>query len=144
MIQAVFLDAGPLGTVTKRRGQSAEADACNLWLQGLLLKGLKVYVPEIADYEVRRELIRSGRKGGIARLDKLKAQARYLPITTEAMLRAADLWAEARNKGYATADPKALDADVIVSAQALTAGLPETEIIVITDNVAHLSRYVNA
>lgn len=42
-------------------------------------------VPEIADYEVRRELIRARRLAGIRKLDALKATTPYLPITTEAI-----------------------------------------------------------
>jgi hypothetical protein len=42
---------------------------------------------------------------------------RYAPITTEAMLKAAELSAEARSAGKPTADEKALDADAILSAQ---------------------------
>ncbi|HZO89831.1 MAG TPA: hypothetical protein VFB38_15995 [Chthonomonadaceae bacterium] len=57
MIQAVFLDEGPLSLVTQRRGKSSEVDACRLWMEMLLANGLRVYVPEITDYEVRRELI---------------------------------------------------------------------------------------
>ena len=144
MLQAVFLDTGPLGLVTQRRSKSAEADACRLWMETLLANGMRVYVAEIADYEIRRELIRAGKTAGIARLDRLKALARYLPVTTDAMLKAADLWADARNRGVATADARTLDADVILAAQALTAGLPSSEIIVASVNVRHISRYVPA
>jgi hypothetical protein len=52
-------------------------------------------IPEIADYEVRRELLRARREVGIRRLDQLKEALTYLPITTAVMLRAAQLWAEA-------------------------------------------------
>jgi predicted nucleic acid-binding protein len=142
MLRAVFLDSGPLGQVTQRRKKSAEADACRLWLETLLANGVRVYVPEIADYEVRRELIRTGKTAGITRLNRLKTLARYLPITTDAMLKAAELWADARNRGVATADIHALDVDVILAAQALTAGLAPSELIVASVNVRHLSRYV--
>ena len=52
-----------------------------------------VVVPEIADYEVRRELIRARRTAGIARLGALVSQVEYLAITTTAMCRAAEIWA---------------------------------------------------
>lgn len=55
------------------------------------------------------------------------------------MLRAADLWAQARRNGLPTADPKALDCDVILAAQALAVNG-----MVATENVGHLSRFVNA
>lgn len=139
---AVFLDAGPLSLVTQQRGKSTEADACPLWLETLLANGTYVYIPEIADYEVRRELIRAGKTAGIARLNAIKLFASYLPITSEAMLKAAELWADARNRGISTADARALDGDVILAAQALTSGLLHSEIVVASVNVRHISRYV--
>ncbi|HLK58776.1 MAG TPA: hypothetical protein VKU00_19545 [Chthonomonadaceae bacterium] len=111
-------------------------------METLLTNGVRVYIPEVADYEVRRELIRAGKTSGVTRLNVLKSLARYLPITTDAMLLAADLWAQARKAGVPTADARALDADVVLVAQALTAGLPPAEIIVASVNVRHLSRFI--
>jgi predicted nucleic acid-binding protein len=105
----------------------------------LIVSGAQVFVPEIADYEVRRELLRVGKTQGIARLDLIKNTIGYLPITTSIMLRAAKLWAEARRSGMPTADPKELDCDVILAAQAL--GIKG---MVATENVGHLSRFVAA
>ena len=144
MVQAVFLDAYPLSLVTQRHGKSAEADACQAWMKGLFDAGIPVCVAEVTDYEVRRELIRSGKTQGVSRLDILKGVVDYLPINTEAMLRAAEMWAQARNRGVATADAKALDGDVIMAAQLLTCGLPAEEIIVATSNVRHIVNYVKA
>lgn len=79
-------------------------------------------VPEIADHEVRRELLRAKRTKGVKRLDELKSRIGYLTITTDAMLRAAEFWAQARQMGYPTADDKALDADVILAAQSRAFG----------------------
>jgi predicted nucleic acid-binding protein len=55
------------------------------------------------------------------------------------MLKAAELWADARRHGVPTADPRELDGDAILAAQALQA-----QAIVVTDNVRHLSRFVEA
>jgi hypothetical protein len=57
---AVFLDTTPLGLVSQKQGKSSEADACRAWMMKLLADGVRIYMPEVADYEVRRELIRSG------------------------------------------------------------------------------------
>jgi predicted nucleic acid-binding protein len=108
-------------------------------MESLILRGAQVWVPEIADYEVRRELLRANKVRGIARLDLLKNSLGYLPLTTPIMLKAADLWAQARRSGVPTADPKALDCDVILAAQALT-----VQGMVATENVGHLSRFVDA
>ena len=102
---------------------------------------MRVIVPEVADYEVRRELIRLDKPAGLTRLDELPATLEYLPITTAAMRRAAELWAHARRAGQPTADAPALDGDVILAAQALTFGV---EVVVATTNVAHLGRCVAA
>lgn len=150
MPQVIFLDTGPLSLATKRRGQSREADDCRQWVINLMLAGRRIIVPEIADYEVRRELIRAGQTAGLARLDAFNTAQpdRYLPITTDAMRRAANLWAQARNAGYATADPHALDCDVILAAQALTwcdaIGLPPSEVVVASVNVRHIARFIAA
>ena len=52
-----------------------------------------------ADYEVRRELLRARKAEGLARLDALEEALEYLPLTSAAMRRAAELWAEARQQG---------------------------------------------
>ena len=139
----VFLDSGPLGLVSQSRG-TPEAIRCRRSAQSLLSAGFRIVVPEIADYEVRRELIRAGASTGLARLDFVKARLHYDPITTDAMLRAAELWADARNRGVPTAPPEALDGDVILAAQALTASGPGDVVTVATENVGHLGRYVAA
>ncbi len=101
-------------------------------------------LPEIADYEVRRELLRAGKVAGIRRLDQLKTTITYRPITTEVMLKAAEFWAEARRRGRPTADPKALDGDVILAAQAVLVADEGNEVIIATTNVGHLSQFVDA
>lgn len=144
MSKALFLDTTPLGLVTRKPGQSTEADACFQWILRILANGWTVYVAEIADYEVRRELIRQKRTASIVHMGSVIATLSYVPITTDAMRLAADLWAQARNQGWATADPKALDGDVILAAQALSLTPAPDSLIVATENVAHLSRYVAA
>lgn len=141
---AVVLDSSPLGLVTQRTGKSPEGDACRLWMEALLTQGVKVYVPEVCDYEVRREPIRAKKLDGIVRLNRLKLLARYLPLTTEVMLHAAELWAQARNAGVVTADIHALDGDVIAAAQALSLGLSTSEYVMATSNIKHISRFASA
>ena len=68
----------------------------------------------------------------------------YLPITTAAMRQAAEFWAQARQRGEPTAPDLALDAYVILAAQALVAGASAGNVVVATTNVAHLTRFVAA
>ena len=103
-----------------------------------------MFVPEISDYEVRRKLIHIGATAGVRRLDQVKATLDYAPITTDVMLLAAELWATVRCAGLPTAAPEALDGDCILAAQALRAVGAFDTVTVATDNVAHLSRVVDA
>lgn len=137
----IVLDAGPLGLATNPR-MSPQATACLRWVQQALNSGQRVIVPEIADYEVRRELLRAEKHAGLTRLDLLTQQLDYLPITTKAMRMAAHLWAQTRQRGRPTADDRALDGDVILAAQLLTAELPDA--VVATTNVGHLSLFVGS
>jgi len=139
----IVLDSAPVGLLTKPV-RSTEVVEINYWLESCAIAGSRVILPEIIDYEIRRELLRANKAAGIARLDHLKANVEYLPLTTAAMLLAADLWAQTRRAGLPTSDPKGLYIDVILAAQALTLGLAAADFIVATTNVAHLTRFVPA
>lgn len=136
-----MLDAGPLGLVTNPK-YSPQSLACAEWLQTLVSSGARVIVPEISDYEVRRELLRAQKRKGIERLDALASLLQYLPLSTAAVRQAAMLWAKARQQGQPTAGDKALDGDVILAGQAIT--LEVSDVVVATTNVGHLSRFVPA
>ncbi|HLK56656.1 MAG TPA: PIN domain-containing protein [Chthonomonadaceae bacterium] len=140
-MSVIILDTGPLGLVTNPK-QSGENLACYQWLEGLIAAERRVILPEIADYEIRRELLRAGKIRGLRRLDVIISTLEYLPITTAAMRLAADFWAQARRIGQPTAPNEALDGDVILAAQAVTLGAPD--VVVVTTNVGHLSRFVAA
>ena len=117
MVDVVFLDTGPLGLVTNPT-QSPQSLACNQWLYSLLSQKIRIIVPEIADYELRRELLRANKQKGIAKLDALIAALEYLPITTTAMRQAAMFWAQARQQGQPTSNDKTIDGDMILAGQA--------------------------
>ncbi len=141
MNRTILLDSGPLGLATNPGG-SPVATACGRWVVDMLGGGAAVIVPEIADYEVRRELIRARRAAGIERLDAFIEQVEFLPIRTTAMRQAAAFWAAARQQGRPTAPDPALDGDVILAAQAATLDRPD--VVVATTNPKHLLRYVSA
>jgi predicted nucleic acid-binding protein len=135
----LVLDATPLSLLCHPNMRSPVVIEINRWLRAQLAAGTVVYIPEIADYEVRRELLRAGKQRGLRRLDALQSTLTYLPLDTTAMRRAAELWAAARNQGIPTALPGALDGDVILAAQAEAVGA-----VVVTENVSHLARFVAA
>ena len=143
---AIILDSGPLSRVTHPRGRGVNVQ-CREWLERMWLAGESVAVPEICWYEVRRELVRVGATTGLKRLDgfcQLSAVT-YLPVTTNVLERASQLWADARNRGQPTSHNMALDIDVILAAQARNweqeCGEPVT---VATTNAKHLVQFISA
>ena len=129
MIKPIVLDSGPLGALAHPRRNTDIA----AWLDGVLAAGVVVYLPEIIDYDVRRGLLAAHMTRSVRRLDQLKEVLTYLPLTTATMLEAASLWAQARQRGQSVADPKELDGDVILAAQAQQVGA-----MVAIENVGHL------
>ena len=133
MIERIVLDTGPLGEVAHPKASKAAAE----WFISMLNSGCEVILPEIADYELRRNLILERLTESVNRLDQLKQLLTYLPIDTATMLKAANLWADARQRHKPTADKHALDGDAILAAQAKLAGA-----VVATDNIGHLDQFV--
>jgi predicted nucleic acid-binding protein len=136
-----LLDSGPLGLLAHDR--PAHRIPIQDWLTQEMARSGTVYISEVADYEVRRELVRLIKSGPLPpshldRLDQLPSVYDYLPVSTEMWKRAAELWAEARQLGMPSASHLALDADVLIAAQALEVGGT-----VVTNNVAHIGRWVD-
>jgi predicted nucleic acid-binding protein len=141
----VFLDSGPLGLLTHSQ-RSAEVIAVAEWLSRCLVGGSRIIVPAIVYYELKRELLRARKSFSAGRLDAFvnAAPGRYLPLSDEALRLAAELWAEARQKGRPTAESKALDIDVLIAAQVLSCGAVSSEMVVATTNPKHLSQFTTA
>lgn len=111
----------------------------------LIEAGHKPLVPEVIDYELRRELLRAGKNSSVRKLDVLCETLGYIPITTQAMRVAADFWAQLRQQRMQTAPDLSLDADVILAAQAAPLDptaweMPGASVVIATGNVGHLSR----
>jgi predicted nucleic acid-binding protein len=143
MSDVILLDTGIIGLVTNPKA-TPEGEACSAWLQGKLRAGVRVLVPEICDYEHRRGLLRVGKAKDLTKLDALKAALGSDPITSEIMLQAAEFWAEARRRGFSTADDKALDSDMILCAHAEMLGRRGHKVVIATTNVKHLSLFTDA
>ena len=136
----ILLDSYPLGALSHPKPDIGIVK----WAAACQSAGHRLYVPEVIDYEIRRELLRANKQSGIRNLDALRVAFRFLPISSPAMLLAATLWAQSRQSGLPTGDPKKLDIDVILAAQALTLGVPASDLIIATSNIAHISRFVPA
>jgi predicted nucleic acid-binding protein len=137
VIQTVVLDTGVLGAVTH---PNPSADA-TIWIGQLAVSTTRVIVPEVCDYELRRELLRARKPKSIARLDRVIAQFVYWPITTVAMRRAAQIWAQARQSGRPATSNNRLDGDAILIGQVLT---EDPTAVVATTNVRHFESFVDA
>jgi predicted nucleic acid-binding protein len=150
MTLVAVLDTGTLGLITHPRGGQEVRD-CRAWFDHFLARGGLAVVPAIADYELRRELLRVG-SSSISRLDDLIRAIGYLPLDQDDLHHAAELWADARRSGMPTAANLSLDGDCILAAQSKTVYRvlsPEQivegfEVVIATSNVRHLSRYARA
>lgn len=139
----ILLDTGPLGYICHYSADERYL-AARRWLKALSDRGVPIAVPEIADYELRRSLLRIPSAKSLNALDRLVVNLTYLPLDTKVMRRAAELWAFSRSQGRVTANDLALDGDVILAAQAEALERVGVPIIVATDNIRHLSWFVDA
>lgn len=142
MSRLVVLDTGVLGMVIHPR----KHPEIKTWFANLREAGVSIGIPEIADYELRRELVLQGFSESVERLDALARVMAYIPLNTQTMRKAAEFWAEARKPGGPgpTADKHALDGDMILCAQAVLAGIAGDDAVIATTNVGHLSRFADA
>lgn len=147
MARVIVLDSFPLSTIGKNRTSlPSVTDHCRQWIMNCIAVGNSIRIPAIIYYETLRELERLKATSQIQRLKAFcfSDTERFLLLETIHLEAAAKLWADSRNAGLPTADPQALDADVILAAQALSLGIAKPGLIVATTNPSHISRYVAA
>jgi predicted nucleic acid-binding protein len=137
MALLIALDSGPLGQLA--HPDPNRYPALSRWFDSHGAAGTVFLLPEIADFEVRRNLILEQHERSLLRLDNLTNRARYVPLDTDAIRLAARYWAQSRRTGRSVGDPKELNADVILAAQATLA-----KAIIATDNIGHLAQFVEA
>ena len=140
MTRIVLLDSAPLGMAVHPR----PTPEFLRWWAALQAGSTAVGIPEIAVYELRRELVRLNRTESLRQLEVLRENFRFFPITTPIIYRASELWAEARRFGRPTASPESLDGDVILAATAQLQQESGDDVIVATTNLSHLAPLVPA
>ena len=143
MARLILLDSGPLGLIV-RPPNKPQVTRCLNWLHTISATGATVLIPEIAHYEVRRELFRIRAVGSLRRLERYLDPSGGLihqPLSTDAIIKAAEFWAFLRQSGIPTASPDALDADAILAGQAALAGQPGDTVSIATTNLAHPNRF---
>lgn len=99
----------------------------------------EMLLSEVADYELRRELLRIDSRRSLDRLDELTREIRYIPVTTATWRAAARLWSLQRKAGRVTAAEGGLDGDVLIAAQALA-----EDAVIVTPNTRHFDSMVRA
>lgn len=142
----VLLDSGPLGLLTHPKAHLPQARECTQWIRSLGATGVRVLIPGIIDYEIRRELVRLRSTASLTRLDALRGTLGFDPVDTDVLTLAAHLWAAARQTGVQTAHNQHLDIDMILISHALLLEerFIDEKLIVATTNVQHLNRFVGA
>ncbi len=132
-----MLDSGPLGRLT--HADYSRNGEIRTWLAALLDRHATVFLPDIADYEVRRNLILENLTGSLANLDALPSLITYVPLATADLRQAAAIWAKSLRTGRTVGEPEELNADVIIAAQAIRLGT-----VIATDNIGHLAQFTEA
>lgn len=147
----VILDTSVLGLITNRSKTSNEVNNCNRWLSQLLARGAYIVTSDICDYEHRRGLILANMTGsdssGIEELNKIRKEKiiEFLPLSSEVLLVAAEIWAIAQTSNLPTTDKKRIDVDIILSAQwqLLKEQFPGRIVVIATTNIRHFSRFTD-
>ncbi len=137
MTTVVLIDSRPLGKITHPKIDPNVKE----WLQFIQNNKIALRVAEISDYELRRKLLLEGFGKSINRLEKFRQTKRFIPITSEMMVEAAELWAWTRRQGQPTASNERLDGDVILAAQAIFQKEYFDEVIIVTENPKHICRF---
>ena len=140
MSERIALDSHPISLLCDPDLRKPDVVAIKRWVLDHATAGDSFILPLLADYEVRRDLIRAGKLKSVRRLDRLRAEFEPAPVTPDVLLRAAELWAQARSRGQVGAAPGSLDADVIIAASVEAAGATVTA----TSNPRHLQPFLPA
>jgi hypothetical protein len=144
----ILIDSGILGQLCR---PNLERDTLALkgWFDRMLIR-TNVVSSKICDYEIRRGLLLAQKQGlvadGLPILDDLHQLIDFLAVEDLILDLAADIWATARASGQPTAGNLNLDADMIICAtwQYLASRYPGQEVVIVTTNIRHLSRFANA
>lgn len=145
----VVLDSNVLGLLAtpdksvafEDERESTEIYRCTEWLYRLLSRGVRVVIPDICDYEVRRELIRID-SSSIEHLNSLRELLDCREVTFDILEHAAKLWAESRKISQPNTVQENIDVDCIISAYChiLEQENPGREVILATKNIKDFQR----
>ena len=139
----VIPDTCILGVLVNPK-ETDEVRELRLWMRSHLLRGVRFTVAALVDYELRRNLILENLADSLNRLNELRTTTGFLPLTDEAMKRAASLWAESRRRGKPTGHKYKLDGDAILAAQAIIESGQKERVLIATINLGHLKQFATS
>jgi predicted nucleic acid-binding protein len=144
----ILIDSGIIGQLC-RPNLDRETLALKSWFDRASIRA-NVVSSKICDYEVRRGLLLAQKQGlvadGLSILDELHQLIDFLSVDDAILDLASEIWATARASGQPTAGDRNLDADTIICAtwRDLADRYPGQEVVIVTTNIRHLSRFANA
>lgn len=133
----ILLDTGVLGKICHKKISDNVIKVLNYLQQQKI--GLRV--PEICDYELRRNLLLENLDKSIRKLNKFRRTARLLFFDTNTMIIASEIWADIRKQGNPTENKDSLDGDVILAAQAYQLKAYYAEVIILTTNPKDIAKF---
>jgi hypothetical protein len=80
MTHLLILDTSVVGAITNPKQTNVIVRDCQIWFRTSLERQSIFVLPEIVDYELRRELLRGKKINGLKQLDELKSVIYYHPI----------------------------------------------------------------
>jgi len=141
----VLLDSSLLSIISTPSNRN-ESFQCRNWVKQLILNDIAVAVPAVIDYELRRVLLQGGKTPGLENLNQLQETGlQYVEMSQRMWIKAAELWAWARNSNQSTANADKIDIDCLLAAQAIVISeLSGEHTVVATKNVKDIARYTPA
>ncbi len=143
-LEYYLLDTNIVSRITHPKNPNNQ-EVTGWFLDFLSRDQIKIFLPEIVAYEVRRGLLYKKLKDtnckSLQRFEAVSKQLTYLPINTNVFRIAENLWANARINGTPTASNVSLDNDVLLAAQTIDLNNGAT---IVTENIKHLKNYVKA
>jgi toxin FitB len=135
MTGLIILDSAPLGFFCNPKNRDNYKKLSN-FVKSL---NFSIGVPEIIDYELRRNLELENLQKSISLLSQFQQRRQLISLESEDLIRAAELWAWCRKQGSTTTENKGIDIDVILVSQALSRKDFFNKVVILTIDTGDLS-----
>lgn len=134
----ILLDTGVLGKICNPKPVRNVQEFLDFLKEE---KNIDIIVPEICDYELRRNLLLENLDKSIRKLNKFRRIDQLLFFDTNTMIIASEIWSDIRKQGNPTENKDSLDGDVILAAQAYQMKAYYEEVIVLTTNPKDIVKF---